>query len=329
MTTILDSARLMPETWTDRPGERCHVFNPAIVTIRGRLILAYRVVTADGVRRVAVCELDAASLQPKSETIVPLSDLMQDGAQWRADPRFCTFGERLFIHYNDGWRIPNQIYLQELDPDRLVPRGTARPLVLEGPRSPVEKNWLPFEHDGELLAVYRIAPHTILHVELAGAGDEVSCRRLAETAWNSTPYAKRFGEPRGGTPPVEVDGIYYSFFHSAYPADFLRRSMGPLRRYMPRNSMRYAAGFYGFSATSPFQPVLFTPTPVLRPARSLPRRRLPPLNPCVKDGVYPSGAVWSGGTWIIAYGARDELCCIGTLSHASLLKASRRIATNA
>jgi hypothetical protein len=322
MTMILDSARLVPETWIDGPAENCYVFNPAIVMIRGRFIMVYRVVTADGVRRVAIGELDAVSLQPKPETIVPLSDLIQGGGQWRADPRFCTFGERLFIHYNDGWRIPNQIYLLELDPDHLVPRGPARPLVLEGPRSPVEKNWLLFEHDSELLAVYRVAPHTILHVELA-RGEEVSCRRLVETAWNSAPYAKRYGEPRGGTPPVEVNGIYYSFFHSTYSADFLRRLMGRLRRYMPRNSMRYAAGFYGFAVTPPFQPVLFTPAPVLTPERSLPRRRLPPLNPRVKDSVYPSGAVWTGGKWIVAYGARDELCCIGTLSHNGLLKASQ------
>ncbi|HRK69684.1 MAG TPA: hypothetical protein PKY73_19230 [Hyphomonas sp.] len=325
MTMILDSAHLVPETWTDGSAESCYVFNPAIVMIHGRFIMAYRVVTADGVRRVAISELDAVSLQPKTETIVPLSDLIQDGGQWCADPRFCTFGERLFIHYNDGWRIPNQIYLLELDPDRLIPRGPARPLVLEGPRLPVEKNWLLFQHDGELLAVYRIAPHTILHVELAG-GDRVYCRRLVERDWNSAPYAKQYGEPRGGTPPVRIGGIYYSFFHSTYPADFLRRLMGRLRRYMPRNSMRYAAGFYGFAVTPSFQPVLFTPTPVLRPDRSLPRRRLPPLNPSVKDSVYPSGAVWTGEKWIVAYGARDELCCIGTLTHDSLLKASQWLA---
>lgn len=109
MTMILDSAHLVPETWTDGSAESCYVFNPAIVMIHGRFIMAYRVVTADGVRRVAISELDAVSLQPKTETIVPLSDLIQDGGQWCADPRFCTFGERLFIHYNDGWRIPNQI----------------------------------------------------------------------------------------------------------------------------------------------------------------------------------------------------------------------------
>lgn len=327
MTTILDPVGLMPKAWANAHANECYFFNPAIVQFYDRVILAYRVVPPDGSRRIAICELDTTSLRPRPESIVPLSDLIQGGGTWHADPRFCTYGERLFLHYNDGWRTPNQIYLLELDPDHLVPRGPARPLVMDGLRTPVEKNWLLFEHAGELLAVYCISPHTILRVELAGDG-EVSCRRLVETAWNSVPYAKQYGEPRGGTPPVEVDGIYYSFFHSTYPADFLRRMMGRLRRYMPRNSMRYAAGFYGFAATMPFQPVLFTPAPVLTPEPSFPRRRLPQLNPRIKDSVYPSGAVWSAGKWIVAYGARNELCCIGTLSHNSLLKASQRIATD-
>ena len=79
MTMILDNAHLVPKTWADGPLRNCYVFNPAIVLFRGRFILAYRVVTPDGVRRIAICELEAASLQPKSETIVPLSDLIQNG----------------------------------------------------------------------------------------------------------------------------------------------------------------------------------------------------------------------------------------------------------
>ena len=212
---ILDNAHLVPKTWADGPLRNCYVFNPAIVLFRGRFILAYRVVTPDGVRRIAICELEAASLQPKSETIVPLSDLIQNGGQWHADPRFCVFGDRLYLHYNDGSRAENQIYLLEIDPGSLAPRGPARPLALEGPHQPIEKNWLLFEHGGDLLAVYRITPHTILHVELDGNGP-VRCQRMVETPWNAAPYAERHGEPRGGTPPVAVDGVYYAFFHSSY-----------------------------------------------------------------------------------------------------------------
>ena len=41
-----------------------------------------------------------------------------------------------------------------------------------------------FEHDGDLLAVYRIAPQTILRVNLAGAGP-IDCKPVHESPWAS------------------------------------------------------------------------------------------------------------------------------------------------
>lgn len=115
------------------------------------------------------------------------------------------------------------------------------------------------------------------------------------------------------------------FFTPPISVDLLRRMAGRLFRQMARNRLRYVAGFYGFSATPPFQPVLFTPAPVLVSEPDLPRRCLPPLDSRVRDIVYPSGAVWTEGKWIVAFGVGNEFCCIKTLAHHDLLNVSSRI----
>lgn len=323
MIIVLDGAALVPPMWADGNPAQCHVFNPAIVRVRGRLVMAYRVVPPGGSRRIAVCELDAASLRPRSETIVPLSDLIQSGGEWHADPRFCVLGERLYLHYNDGGLPGNRIYLLEVDPNSLTPLGPARPLVLDGPRRPVEKNWLLFEHHSGLLAVYSIVPHTVMRIELKESGP-VMCRRMMETPWDATTYSRRYGQPRGGTPPVAVDGVYYTFFHSCYHVDRLRRMLNRLLRRPLQHTLQYVAGCYGFRAAPTFQPALITRAPILTPGAHLPRRRLPQLDARVRAVVYPTGAVWSAGEWIVSFGADNEHCCLTTIAHTDLVTGCSR-----
>jgi hypothetical protein len=290
------------------------VFNPAIVSFRGERLMAHRVVTPDMRRRIAVCRLDEAwNVRP--ESLVPLSDHLVGGGDWHADPRFCVHGERLFLHFNDGARVPNQISVVELDPDRLLPTGPARPLVLDGRRA-VEKNWLLFDYDDAVFAVYWSSPHVVLRVRLDGHGP-VRCEPAFEVRWDASPYAARHGEPRGGTPPVRAGNRYFSFFHSFRLAPFalrlVRRALGRHER-----ARRYLGGFYGFDAAPPFAPARIARAPVLEPPRlKLPhRRRLDPGSDC---WVYPSGAVLLDGQWVVSYGSRDQFCCLQVLSHEALL----------
>ncbi len=93
---------------------------------------------------------------------------------------------RLFVHYNNDWdTVPNQISLVELDPDTLQARSAARRLELDGPRQPCEKNWLLFEHDEALFAIYQVDPHIVLRVDLTGAGP-VRCWPVYRTEWDTT-----------------------------------------------------------------------------------------------------------------------------------------------
>ncbi len=273
--------------------------------------------TADGRRRLALCRL-TPTLQVVPGSVVPLSDSIQAGGDWHADARFCTFGGRLFLHYNTGFRPqPNQIYLVEIDPDTLLARGPARELVLTGPRRQVEKNWMLFAHDDDLWAIYSISPHVVLRVELGESGP-IICRQVYCQEWNVTPYLKQFGEPRGGAPPVRVGDEYVSFFHSSFRVRPLRRLLLRLQQKPRDKTLRYVGSLYGFAAEPPFTPLWMRTAPVLLPP-SLPRRQHPQLDRRVEYSAYPGGLLIEDGHWIVAFGAQEEYCCLGQFDAAQMI----------
>ena len=328
----LPTAALLPNPWQSGPwGDDFAVYNPAIVQHRGRLLMAYRVDFGRGrgmQRKIGLCELDA-TFTPVPDSVRPLSDRIESCNPYHYDPRFLLYQDRLFIHYNNNTQSrPNQIFLIELDSDTLAPRTPARPLRLAGPRQAVEKNWMLFEHAGDLLAVYQIAPHTILRLDLAGTG-AVECHPFYTTDWDVSAYADRFGAPRGGTPPVRQGQIYLSFFHSRYPISPLRGLLriwpdsaeNRLPRYVaaierrqrrPLDQMRYVAGVYAFDAAPPFRPRRMAESPILRPEAEAPyTRRRRRRNPSADGIVYPCGALpWADGRWLVSYGVHDERCCL-------------------
>lgn len=315
---LFDEAQLAPAAWVDRGRADYHLFNPAITRFQDQLLLIYRVVTVDGRRRLAMCRL-TDDLQVVPGSVTPFSDFLQAGGDWHADGRFCTFGDRLFVHYNDGAlrgrQGVNQIYLVEIDPDRLLPQGPPRPLCLEGPRRPVEKNWLLFAHDGELWAIYSIAPHVVLQVTLGDDGP-VLCRPVYQHDWDVQAYTRRYGQLRGGAPPVRVGDQYVAFFHSSFRARPWRHRFLRLLRQAPTNTIHYVGGVYGFAAQPPFAPLWLHPSPLLMPPL-LPRRRQQ-LNPAVEYSVYPCGAIWQDQHWLVTLGARNEYCCLAQVPQAAI-----------
>ncbi|MEZ4836450.1 MAG: hypothetical protein R2873_31400 [Caldilineaceae bacterium] len=219
--------------------------------------------------------------------------------------------------------------------DTLEAKSTARPLELDGQRQEIEKNWMLFEHEGDLFAVYRIAPHTILQLDLAGSGS-VHCGRRYETAWDVSIYADRYGVPCGGAPPVRRGEQYVSFFHSRiqvgalrhllplwpkgwlarlprYPAAILRRV------YWQLDQRYYYGGAYTFAATPPFEPIAIHQEPLLRPEWERPysgRRR---SNQTARAVVYPCGAIdESPDRWLLSYGLHDEACCLRRFSQSEV-----------
>ncbi|MEO8259741.1 MAG: hypothetical protein ABI868_20515 [Acidobacteriota bacterium] len=318
--TVYQNEELLPSSWrqTVRPGD-AYVFNPSITRYRDSLLLAYRVVLPDRRRRLALCRLDSA-MHVVPGSVVPLSDHLDGAGDWHADPRFCLYDDRLLVHFNSGLphRGANDIFVVEIDPGSLHPSGAARQLVLPG-RQTIEKNWMLFEHDADMYAVYGIAPHIVLRLDLGVPGQTgpIECRRVHQVTWDASAYADRYGELRGGTPPIRHDNVFYTFFHSTYP---IQQWRALVRRLGGDATARrtYVAGFYGFKAAPPFTPIIYTPAPVVGP-RILEWRHRDRLDPGVARCVYPGGAILRDGSWIVAAGVQNEYCCLESFSHADLL----------
>jgi hypothetical protein len=214
-----------------------------------------------------------------------------------------------------GQQGVNQIYLVEVDPVRLIPQGRPRPLLLAGQRRPVEKNWMLFEHNGELWAIYSIAPHVVLQVTLGDDGP-VLCHPAYQHEWDAQAYTRRYGELRGGAPPVRVGDQYVAFFHSSFIAHPWRHRFLRLLRQAPTNTIHYVGGVYGFAAEPPFAPLWLHPSPLLMPPL-LPRRRQQ-LNPIVEYSAYPCGAIWQDQQWLVTLGARNEYCCLAQVPQVAI-----------
>jgi len=238
-----------------------------------------------------------------------------------------VYRDRLFFHFNNGTSTrPNSIFLVELDPDLLTPLAPARPLVLDGPRQTIEKNWMLFDHDGELFAIYSIEPHVVLKVNLEGDGP-VHCQPLFYETWSTDAYANHYGALWGGTPPVRIGDTYFSFFHSFTQSRLLsvhRLLANPwraLRALMRKPQRQYLAGFYAYSAAPPFAPLGLIPRPVLIPPRaSVDTWRRSPYSSAV-EVVYPCGAALDRHRrWIVSYGLYHLHCCVALIEHEELLR---------
>ena len=317
---------LIPAEWLRmQSSKKFHVFNPAVTRFHGRLLMAYRVDFGyEKPFRVAsaLCVLNDR-LQVVPGSVVALSDSIVCEAANHYDARFLVYQDRLFVHYNNDWHtVPNQLFLVELDPDTLQARSAARRLELDGPRQPCEKNWLLFDHDGELFAIYQVDPHIVLRLDLAGAGP-VRCRPVYRTDWDTMAYPRRYGALRCGTPPVRIGENYISIFHSRthsqksaptnHPPAVQRLKrlpwLRPIKRWLREYfaPVRYYGGVYAFAAAPPFAPTFIRPTPLLWPEREGRRQWPTASHMSPRRVVYPCGLVRPAeGQWLVSYGVHDE-----------------------
>lgn len=158
-----------------------------------------------------------------------------------------------------------------------------------------ERNWVWFEFEGQPACVYTTAPHCVC-VWQHGFKQHRSYT-TEEFAWD-------YGEPRGGTPPVLVDGLYWCFFHSSTPLP---------DKPLHRKHRRYHMGAYAFQSEPPFSVAWFTPAPLLSGDADDGTRDGLPL--C----VFPGGADYVADTWRVVLGINDLAAGWVDIPHGDLL----------
>jgi predicted GH43/DUF377 family glycosyl hydrolase len=266
-------------------------YNCSIREHEGVLLLASR--RDCGGPRVYLSEL-GADYQPRWTR--PLVIEHPRAAGGVEDPRLFHFRGRLHCAFtgveHDGSFLRTHQMLCRLDDDLRVEEVWLP--GYEG-RTLSEKNWQFFEHEGDLCCVYTVRPHVVLRHH--GHCAEVAARTAAE-------FPQQDGHLRGGAPPVRHGDDYYHFFHSV-------QTVG--------GQFEYTAGLYTFAARPPFEVRRVVPDPVLYPDEA---DRPAGFD---KSVVFPCGALWRDGRWVISYGYHDRECRIAVLDAGGLEQRLRAV----
>lgn len=292
--SMIDRGRLLPGTY---------LFNPTL-GVDGRSIwMAYRRVSPDewlaGPRRLGLCRV-TGGLQPDAESNLDLSAYINDPAgadRWHADPRFFRYDNRLWFSYHDNYRL----FIAPIDPAAVTqgiqPRGIE--LCSRTPRER-ERNWGFFDDRG-LKAIYTICPHVVMAIVEAGEYFTATDVHITETpaVWD----VQSWGEPHGGSMPVRVGAHWFSFFQSASYDETTQQR-------------RYFVGFYGFDAAPPYSIRYMSAKPLLD-AEMFSGNRSFYMNWAV---VYPSGATFLNGKWLVSLGVHDREMAFAVFDHATLLR---------
>jgi hypothetical protein len=160
-----------------------------------------------------------------------------------------------------------------------------------------------FEADDGVYAIYSVNPHRALRASLAGDGP-IHCVPIdGGSIPNPGGFAQVHGGLRGGAPPCLHGDAFYSFCHAIENAD---------------EGFSYVAAAYRFAAHRPFLPAAMParPLPIAPPASA--RRQHAKLNPAVGSVLYPAGAAYVEGRWVISLGIDDEKCALAFLSDAEV-----------
>lgn len=185
--------------------------------------------------------------------------------------------------FNDQWECSKMDY----------PKLGGSPGMLEmiTDRKRYEKNWLPFLHDNRLHILYKAKPWMV--VGFGQRWSDVEPYQGEGVEW-------AYGDVRGGTSPVKVGDNYFTFPHSSLPW------RGRYRRYY--------AGAMAFEAKPPFRPTMITPEPILRGSQNDVWSQRKPLV------VFPCGALYRNGTWLITCGVNDMKAAWVEIPHEDVLK---------
>lgn len=275
-TIRLDHTNLSPEI----PEYR---FNPSIIESGEGYLFTYR----NGWKgsNIYGVRLDQ-QFKPVSES--KLLDLNRNGSGYgREDSRLFRLNGKLHIMYIGviGRYGPTNVLFARLNEetleveDKFFPRGF--------PRQSWEKNWQLFDYQGIAHAVYTINPHKILRIE--GNNAQFVYETSFKGSWSG-------GYMRGGASPVLHNGEWWCFFHGKWD-----RMRARLPHQPTTDSMRhvYNFGVYTFNPEPPFQILRYSPHPL-----EVAEVDMHDGNYC--DCVFPGGAIFKNGQWIVAHGVNDR-----------------------
>lgn len=173
-----------------------------------------------------------------------------------------------------------------------------------------EKNWTPVSHNGNIYFIHTISPQKTLLLENPSKNSLKVC---FDSKCKSLKWSLKWGIPRGGTPALEVDGQYLSFFHSSFEDR--------------KGIVWYVMGAYTFSKNAPFQIERISPYPIIfKEAYTHPHHK--DANPRIRS-LFPTGFIQitksTRSSLFVSCGANDSGVKILELDQNSLLNSLENI----
>lgn len=232
-------------------------FNPSITLWRGKILMAFRIRNSKTqlTNQIGLVWLDANLNLASQPYILEIPKASTPTLHKEQDPRLITIKDRLYMVYSDcikGILIPEvrRIFLTEIHfngskffvdtPEGLFHFEKEQELRWE-------KNWVPFDYQGNLLLAYSLIPHRIL-CPVGNGRCETVASTLGAIYWE-------WGILRGGTQALLDKDQYLSFFHSSIPLATLHSN--------EKKITHYFMGAYTFSAEPPFAITQISPFPII------------------------------------------------------------------
>ncbi|MBM3184653.1 MAG: hypothetical protein FJZ64_05045, partial [Chlamydiae bacterium] len=293
--------------WIRIPGYP-DAFNPSILRWQGKLLMCFRTYHPEtrSTHHIALVHLNEEFepidsprfLQFRSEDIFCL--------QKRQDPRLVTVENRLFLIYNNSIHDEvRRMLIAEVrqEEDRFIVDSSECLLHFEGEQEiRSEKNWVPFDYEGNLHLAYSILPHKILSPIPGMNACATIASTLASIKWN-------YGVLRGGTPALLLGEEYLAFFHSCKSMK-TQHSQG-------KTIPHYFIGAYTFSAKPPFAIQKISKEPIVGPLfyHGPAYKTWKPLRV-----VFPGGYVANENFIWILYGRQDHEIWVVKLDKKGLME---------
>ena len=297
---VLETRRIEIEGYPD-------AFNPSIVRWNGELLMLFR--SYDPLTRstngVSLIYLDEECRPIGASYSIQFHSPDPYCLSKRQDPRLITVGERLYLVYNNALEGElRRMCIAELKRggEGFFVEASECLLHFDGAKEwRSEKNWVPFNYNGELYLSRHIAPHTVLRPICGEGRCELIATTPAATDWN-------WGILRGGTPALLEGEEYLAFFHSSKTMA-TQHSQG---KKMPH----YFMGAYTFSSKPPFEITRMSREPIF--GKSFYAGRAYKTWRPVRV-VFPGGFVADENyVWII-YGRQDHEIWVAKLDKRALL----------
>ncbi len=291
-------------------------FNASIVRWNNALLLSFRfrdpiTLSTDGIGFVWLDEefnivgdpqiLDVRLMEPMSRNSMPSS--------WAQDPRLIVVAERLYIVYSNIYKSllgeKRRMLVAELQMDEtnLYIENPQWLLNFEGAdKTFQEKNWVPFDYQGNLLLSYSLNPHVVFYPIPGTANCELLASTNAKIKWH-------WGTLRGGTQALIVGDEYLAFFHSSKNMTTIQ-SAG-------KEMQHYFMGAYTFNTEMPFEITRISPEPIVGKNfyNGPVHKTWKPLRV-----VFPCGYVFDDNYIWVSYGRQDHEVWIVKLDRKGLYK---------